>query len=319
MDTIQRVGMKKGGVLPANRKMERRKLLKQNIPLWLLFIPFLLHYLIFKYIPMAGILVAFKNYNFAEGIFGSPWAGFDNFKMLFSGIRTLEIIKNTLYISVLRIFVGFPFPIICALLINEVRKSWFKRSVQTMVYLPHFLSWVVVSGVVVSIFSQQTGVVNAIIKMLGGETYSFLYHESSWLTILLATGIWKEAGFGSIIYLAALTNIDPQLYEASSLDGAGKFRQMWNITLPGIAPTIALMLILAMGNVMEVGFELMYTMGNDAVSGLSEVISTYIYRVGIQGGQYSLTTAMGLFESLVGLVLVIISNRIARIFNQSLW
>lgn len=300
-------------------KLQRKRLIKQNIPLWIMFLPIAIYYIVFKYIPMGGLIIAFKQYRFTDGIWGSPWIGLRNFEMLFSGVNTVNIILNTLKISLLRIFVGFPFPIILAILLNEVRKDWFKRTIQTMVYLPHFFSWVVISGIFMSIFSQQTGVINTIIKSFGGQPYPFMYQDGSWLAILIGAGIWKEAGFSSIIYLAALTNIDQQLYEAASLDGANKWQQIRRITLPSIAPTISIMLILAMGGAMDVGFELIYTFSNDAVSRTSEVISTYIYRRGMQGGQFSLTTAMGLFESVVGLTLVLISNRIAKVFDQSLW
>lgn len=301
------------------KKMKKHKLIRKNIPLWLMMAPILIYFIVFKYIPMGGLVLAFKNYKIADGILGSSWVGLNNYKILFSGVRTVQIIWNTFYISVLSIFVSFPFPILIAILLNEVKKEWFKKGVQTAVYLPHFFSWVVVSGIVIGAFSQQTGVVNSIVKCFGGEPYAFMYNDASWLTIFVGAGIWKEAGFKSIIYLAALTNIDPQLYEASSLDGANKWQKIWNITLPAIAPTISIMLILAMGGVMEVGFEQIFTLQNNAVSKTSDVISTYIYRMGIQNGQFSLTTAMGLFESFVGLVLVMISNRIAKRFEQSLW
>lgn len=296
-----------------------RRAIKQNIPLFVMFAPVLLFYALFKYIPMFGLVIAFKDYNFFDGILHSPWVGLDNFRSLFGNAQTLGIIRNTLLLSVLNIVVGFPFPIVVALLLNEVRKIWFKKSVQTLIYLPHFLSWVIVGGMVVTIFSQESGVVNKILVQWQGEAFPFLYKEASWIAIYLGSGVWKEAGFSAIIYLAALTSIDGSLYEAAAMDGASKWRQIWHITLPGIAPTIVLMLILAMGRVMEVGFDHVFVLQNRVVSNISEVISTYIFKIGLQGGQFSMTAAMGFFESLVGLVLVVAANGIARKFDRGLW
>jgi putative aldouronate transport system permease protein len=292
---------------------------KQNVPWMIMFLPVILYFAVFKYAPMGGLVIAFKNYTFFEGVWGSQWVGMDNFRMLFRDPAAFSTIRNTLTLSLLTIFVGFPFPVVLAILFNEVRKLWFKKTVQTLMYLPHFLSWVIVGGMVITLFSQETGAVNHWLQKITGSTFPFLFKEGSWITIFVGSGIWKAAGFGAIIYLAALTSIDPSLYEAASMDGASKWRQIWHITLPGIRPTIVLMLIINMGHVMEVGFDQVYILQNSTVSNVSEVISTYIYRVGLQGAQFSLTTAMGLFESAVGLVLVLITNGIARRFNQGLW
>ncbi|MEK3724245.1 ABC transporter permease subunit [Paenibacillus sp. FSL H8-0034] len=283
-----------------------------------MFIPVVAFYLIVKYAPMLGLVIAFKNYTFYEGIWGSQWVGMSNFDNLFTQAQSVQIIRNTLLLSVLSVFVGFPFPIALAILLNEVRRTWFKRTVQTLVYMPHFFSWVIVGGIVITLFSQG-GVVNSGVGAIWGEPYAFLFHEWSWISIFLGSGIWKEAGFSAIIYLAALTTIDPSLYEAASMDGAGKWKQIRHVTLPGLSSTIVLMLILAMGRIMEVGFDQVYVLQNSIVSNVSEVISTFIYRTGLQGGQFSLTAALGLFESLVGLVLVLLANTIARRFNRQLW
>lgn len=285
----------------------------------MMFVPIILFFIIFKYVPMFGAIIAFKKYNFADGILHSPWVGLDNFKLLFSTPTTLQIIRNTLVISLLSIFVAFPFPIMLAIMLNEVRKMWFKRIVQTLVYLPHFFSWIIVSGIVVTVFSQQNGLVSGIWESLTGHTYPFLYREGSWLAIFVGSGIWKEAGFSAIIYLAALSSIDPTLYEAASMDGASRWRQIWHVTLPGLRVTIVLMLILSMGRVMEVGFDQVYMLQNSTVSNISEVISTYIYKIGLMGSQFSLTSAMGLFESLVSLILVLMANAIARRYGNGLW
>lgn len=268
---------------------------------------------------MFGLIIAFKKYNFADGIWGSPWVGLEHFKLLFNNPQMLNIIRNTLVLSVLSVVVGFPFPIILAILINEVRKTWFKRGVQTLVYLPHFLNWVIVGGIVVLVFSLTNGLINQIIERLGGTPIDFLYREGSWIAIFVGSGIWKEAGWSAIIYLAALTSIDPNLYEAASIDGAGKWKQIKHITLPGISSIVVLMLIIQMGRVMEVGFDQVFMLQNRAITTVAEVISTWNYKIGLRGAQFSLSTALGLFDSLVGLVLVLIANRIARRFGKSLW
>ncbi|MBA2938608.1 sugar ABC transporter permease [Paenibacillus sp. CGMCC 1.16610] len=296
-----------------------KRVLKQNIPLYLMFLPIMIFFLVFKYYPMTGLVIAFKKYSFIKGIWGSPWSGLSSFKLIFSNDQMIDIIWNTLLLSGLSIVIGFPVPIILALLLNEVRKMAFKRMVQTFVYLPHFLNWVIVGGIVITLFSQNTGTINHVIERLFGTTIPFLYKESTWIGIYIGSGIWKDAGWGAIIYLAALTSIDQSLYEAANIDGANKWQQMLRITLPGILPTIIIMLILKIGHLMEVGFDQVYVLQNDAVSQVSEVISTFMYKIGVQQANFSLATAMGLFESLVGLVLVVLANRIARYFGQGLW
>lgn len=301
------------------RKRFDRKRLLINIPLFVMFIPIIVYFLVFKYIPMLGLVLAFKDYNFTEGIWGSPWVGLDHFKLLFSNPNMQNILRNTFILSLLQIVVGFPFPILTALLIHEARKLWFKKTVQTAVFLPHFLNWVIVGQIVITIFSQQTGIVNTVVEVLFGEPYAFLYHEGSWISIFVGAGIWKGAGWGAIIYLAALAAIDTSLYEAASMDGAGKWRHIWHISLPSLVPTIVIQLILTIGGVMEVGFDQVYVLQNSVVSSISEVISTWSYKSGINGGQFSLATALGLFESLIGLTLVLLTNWIARRYNQGLW
>ncbi|MDF2927228.1 MAG: sugar transporter permease [Paenibacillaceae bacterium] len=299
--------------------LHRKRRLKQNIPWMIMFAPIALYFIVFKYVPMLGLVIAFKNYNFYDGILNSPWVGLNNFRTLFSDPLAFSTIRNTLMISVLSILVGFPFPIMIAIMFHEAKQLWFRKISQTLLYLPHFLSWVVVGGMVITLFSQETGPINKLLESWTGETFPFLYSKGSWLAIFLGSGIWKEAGFGAIIYLAALSNIDPSLYEAASMDGAGKLRQIWHITLPGIRSIIVLMMILSMQSVLEVGFDKVYVLQNAIVSDIAEVISTYIFRMGIQGAQFSITTAMGFFESLVGLTLVIIANQIARKFDNGLW
>lgn len=300
-------------------RLRRRRRLKQNIPLFIMLIPVIAYYVLFKYWPMGGLVIAFKNYNFADGILNSPWVGLKNFHILFSSSNTLQILWNTFWLSFLSLVFGFPMPIFLAILLNEVRKSWFKRWVQTIVYLPHFFSWVIVSGIVLSLFATDYGSINKVLGLFGIEPINFLYESNSWLAIFVGSGIWKEMGFSTIIYLAALTTIDPSLYESAAMDGAAKWRQMWHVTIPGIRHTIILLLILAMGKIMEVGFDQVYNLQNAGVSDVSEVISTYIYKIGLGNAQFSLTTAMGFFESIISCSLVLIANRIAKKFDQALF
>ncbi|KRE75475.1 protein lplB [Paenibacillus sp. Soil750] len=302
-----------------DRRGINMKRLRENIPLLLMFIPVILFYLIFKYAPMAGLIIAFKDYNFFDGVFHSPWVGFEQFQKLFSDPNSLKIIRNTLLLSSLNIFVGFPFPILLAILLNEARKMWFKKIVQTLVYLPYFYSWIIVGGIVFSIFGIEGSWLSHLMTLFKLEPFPFLYNIKSWITIFVSAGIWKDMGFNAIIYLAAMTTIDPSLYESASMDGANKGKQIIHITIPGIAPTIILVFILSMGRVMEVGFDPIYVLKNAAVNDVSDVISTYIYRVGLQGAQFSLTTAMGMFESVVALILLLSVNWIARRFQQGLF
>lgn len=296
----------------------RSNAVRQNIPYFILFLPVLIYFFIFKYMPMGGLIIAFKDYSFVDGIFGSPWVGFKHFDTLFSNPQTFTIIRNTLMISLLSLITGFPFPIIMALLLNEVRNFAYKRSIQTIVYLPHFLSWIIISGIVIDIFGGN-GVLNLWLENTFKYSFPFLYEQNSWLAIFLGSGIWKEAGWGAIIYLAALSGIDPSLYESASLDGANKWQKIRHITLPGIASTIVILFILSTGHIMEVGFDQIFTLQNSAVYDVSEVISTYTYKVGLLGMQFSLTTAMGFFESLVGLILLLIANAVARKFDRGLF
>ncbi|MDF2648159.1 MAG: transporter permease subunit [Paenibacillus sp.] len=314
------VWKQKSGLHQTNsQSINRKRRIKQNIPLFLMIAPVIIFYLVFRYAPIVGNIIAFKSYNLRDGVFGSPWVGLHNFELLFSQPGTLNIITNTLTLSVLRLIFGFPVPILLALLLNEAKNMLFKRVTQTIVYLPHFFNWVIIGGMVLTIFSMESGIVNRIVEMLTGNVVPYLYQPSSWVAIFIASGIWKEMGFSAIIYLAALSSINPSLYEAASIDGAGKLRKLWHITLPGIRSTIIVVFILTSGNVMEVGFDHVYVLQNPAVVSVSEVINTYMFRVGLQGAQFSLTAAMGLFESVVGLILVFGTNWVARKFKQGLF
>jgi putative aldouronate transport system permease protein len=315
VSTLQRTGLRP----ISGKKKEMAAKFKRSIPLLIMFIPAIIYFTVFKYVPLLGLQIAFKNYFLMDGIWKSPWCGLDNFRFLFSSGDTLLIIRNTFVLGLLGVIISFPFPILIALLFNEVRSKAYKSITQTFYYMPHFLSWVVVGGIFTGIFALNSGIVNNVTEKLFGFRYAYLYNNGSWMAVFLFARIWKEGGFNAIIYLAALTNIPPELYEAAALDGAGKFKRILHITLPSIIPTIITMLIINMGKVMEVGFDQVYTMQNAVVSSVSEVISTYVYKIGLERGQFSLTTAMGLFESLVSVTLVLITNAIAKRFDKGLW
>jgi putative aldouronate transport system permease protein len=308
-----------GRVAVDHKAIQRRRRFRRNVPLLVMFAPVLIWLIVFKYVPMLGISLAFKDFRLALGVFDSPWVGLQNFQLLFTSPLLLGIVWNTLFLSVLSIVAGFSFPIILAVMLNEVRQTGFKRSMQTIFYLPHFLNWVIIGGIVVSVFSIENGPINNFLVALGFEPIPFMYQPTSWITIFVGSGIWKGVGFGSIIYLAAMGTIDNQLYDSAEIDGAGKLGQIWHVTLPGIRPTIVILLILSMNNVMEVGFDQVFMLQNAIVRPVSEVISTFSYRMAISGQNYSITTALGLMESTIGLVLVLATNRFAKRFDSSLW
>ncbi|MBB3155207.1 putative aldouronate transport system permease protein [Paenibacillus endophyticus] len=289
--------------------------------MYFMLLPIILFYVLFKYAPMAGEVIAFKNYRFADGIWGSDWVGLRHFHMLFESVDFWRVLRNTLLLNVYSLVFGFPVPILLALLLNEVRKEWYKRTVQNLLYLPHFISWVVLGGIVIAVLSPSTGVVNLILKQAFGiEPIYFMADSAWWPVVYTLSGIWREAGWGTILYLAAMASIDPLLYEAAKIDGASKWRQIWHITLPGIRSTIAILLILRMGHMMDVGLEQTLVLQNQSVLDVADVISTYVYRVGLQNMNYSYTTALGLFQSLIGFLLVVSVNQLIRRFGErGLW
>lgn len=295
--------------------------LKRDRHLYLMLLPVIVFYLLFKYAPMVGEIIAFKDYRFADGIFGSKWVGFRHFESLFQSVDFWRVLRNTLLLNVYSLVFGFPVPILLALLLNEVRKEWYKRTVQNLLYLPHFISWAVLGGIFIAMLSPSTGVVNMLLtKVFGLEPIYFMASSAWWPFAYTLSGIWREAGWGTILYLAAMASVDPQLYEAAKMDGASKLRQIWHITLPGIRSTIAILLVLRMGHMMDVGLEQTLVLQNLSVLDVADVISTYVYRVGLQNMNYSYTTALGLFQSAVGLILVIGVNRLTRAFGErGLW
>lgn len=277
-------------------------------------LPALLFFAVFCYGPMYGIVLAFKDYSISKGIMGSEWVGLYYFNRLFSSERFWEVLGNTLVISLLKLVIGFFPPIIFALLLNEVSVKWFKKLTQTASYLPYFISWIVMAGIIREMFSAN-GVVNQIVTALGGEAQIWLSKKEYFRAILVGTDIWKGFGWGSIIYISALTSIDPQLYEAASLDGAGRFRKMIYITLPCLVPVITINLILSMGGVLNAGFDQIFNLVNPSVKSVADIIDTYVYELGIQKRDYSLSTAVGLFKSVIALIMVVGTNFAAKKIN----
>ncbi|CAM3987882.1 ABC transporter permease subunit [Paenibacillus alkaliterrae] len=280
--------------------------------LYLLALPGLLFFLILKFVPMGGIVIAFQNYSHYIGILKSPWVGFDHFIRLFTGDQFWLLLRNTMAISLLNLFFFFPLPIIISLLLNELRSNRYKRVIQTIIYLPHFLSWVIIVSLTFLMLSVSQGVINQVIEMAGYDKYPFLTEPKIFWLMLTLQSIWKDAGWGTIIFLAAMASVDPQLYEAAKMDGAGRLRSMWHVTLPAIRNVVVILFILQLGNIMDVGFEQVFLMGNGAVSNVAEVFETYVYRMGIQQGQFSFSTAVGLFKSAIGLILVVMANYMSK-------
>lgn len=284
--------------------------------LYILLIPCIVYFIVFNYVPMYGIVIAFKDFNFAKGIMGSKWIGLANFKYMFQLGDFYQVLWNSLYLSLLRLVFGFPFPIILALMINEIRQEKLKRVSQTLIYLPHFISWVVVGGIIIQFLSPTWGAVNMVIKSMGHQPIFFMGQTQYFRPIVVISSIWKESGWGTILYLAAISGINPELYEAAVVDGAGRLKRMWHVTLPCIRSTIVILLILNMGRLMSNGFEQIFVLQNSMNLPVSEVFETYTYRIGLLGGRFSFSTTVGLFTSLVGLVLLLISNSISRLLGE---
>ncbi|MNC21097.1 putative multiple-sugar transport system permease YteP [compost metagenome] len=288
----------------------------------LMVVPAMLFIFVFSYLPMYGVLMAFQDYQLFGGFFHSPWVGFKHFEAFFNSPDFWNVMRNTIVISLLKLCIGFPAPILLALMLNEVRIMLFKRIIQTVSYLPHFLSWVIVGGFVGSMLSTDNGSVNMLLMSLHltSEPISFLSVPEYFWGILVGTGIWKEMGFAAIVYLAAIAGIDPHLYEAASIDGAGRFKQIQLITLPCIRPVIIIFLILAVGNILNAGFEdILILATNPILRDVSDVIDTYVYRMGILNNRYSYAAAAGLFKAVVSIGLLALANKAARKMGSSLW
>lgn len=279
--------------------------------LYILMIPGLLHILIFKYAPMYGVLIAFKDFNPYTGFFDSEWVGLKHFTQFFNSANFKNLFSNTLWISLLNITLSFPAPILLAVLINELRFSKAKKVIQTCVYIPHFLSWVIVASLTATIFATD-GVINRMLVANDMESVKFLTSTALFRPMIIGQTIWKSAGWGTIVFLAAMAGVDLQLYEAAIVDGATRFRQVWHITLPAIRGTVIIMLILRLGSVLDTGFEQIYLMSNALNRSVSETFDTYVYTIGITQGSFSMATAVGLFKSVIGIVLIFGSNALAK-------
>ena len=294
--------------------------LKSHYQLYLMALPALGLLFVFNYVPLYGILLAFKEYNPNLKIFGSPFVGFDHFKALFKDSYFFTVLGNTLKISSMRLVFGFPVPIFLALMLNEIRANWFKRVVQTVSYLPHFISWVIVSGILIDICSIEGGSINQIIELFGGQPIDFFGNSGAFLSMLIVSGIWKGAGWGTIIYFAAMSNINPELYEAAEIDGANRFQRIWFITMPGLAPAISINLIFACSGFMYAGFDQIFNLYNTVVYEAADIIDTYIYRIGVTDGNYGISTALGLFNSVISLILIIVANKaIKKAGGEGIW
>lgn len=287
--------------------------------LYLMFIPVLLYYIVFCYFPMYGVLIAFQRYSPARGVFGSTWIGLDNFRNFFESYYFLQITWNTFRLSLEDLIFNFPSSIIFALLINEVRRTWFKKTVQTITYLPYFISAVVVGGLIVD-FTAKEGLINNFIVFFGGEAKNLLMDSSYFDAIYVISNIWQGFGYGSIIYLGAISNINSELYEAATIDGAGRFRQTLHVTLPGMAPTIVILLILRMGSMLSVGYEKILLIYNSQILDKADVISTFVYRKGLIDASYGYAAAVGLFNSVINMIFLVAANCISRkVSETSLW
>ena len=298
-----------------------RRNVKKNLPLYVMFIPVLIYFVIFRYIPLfLSLIISVEKYQPAKGILESKWVGLQYYGQFINSIFFWRLIRNTLAINFLQLTIGFVAPIILALLLNEVGRLKYKKLVQTVTYLPNFISSVVVVGMVVTFLSPSTGLINNILAGLGFSRINFLTEPSYFWLIYTVMTIWQTAGYSAIIYLAALTGIGSELYEAARIDGAGRWAQLFHITLPGLTPTIVLLFLMKIGRVLDVGYETIVLMYNPSIYSTSDVIGTYVYRRGILNGDYSFASAVGFFQSIIGLLLVLLANRIARKTSEtSLW
>ncbi|WP_282059325.1 ABC transporter permease [Bacillus pumilus] len=309
----------KGMPAAALKKEKRKRLLNQMLSqkfLYVMILPGLIYFLVFKYVPMWGLIIAFQDYQPFLGILGSEWVGFKHFIRLFTEPTFFILLKNTLILFAMNVVIFFPIPILLALLLNEVRLALFKKFVQTMIYIPHFMSWVIVVSLSFVLLTVDGGLINELIAFFGGEKINFLLSQEWFRPMYILQVIWREAGWSTIIYLAAITAVDPQLYEAAKMDGAGRLRQMWHITLPAIKSVIVVLLILKIGDTLELGFEHVYLLLNATNREVAEIFDTYVYTAGLKQGQFSYSTAVGLFKAAVGLILVMLANRLAKKFGE---
>ncbi len=306
-----------------DKKLSKPQIIKKdffvNYQVYIMAVPMVIFFILFHYMPMYGIIIAFKDFTVGKGIFESEWIGFENFIYFFNSHYFTRVIKNTVLLSLYGLLWGFPAPIILAILLNELHREKFKRLVQTISYLPHFISMVVICGIIID-FCSHDGLINDLLVMIGYDRKNLLINPNLFRTIYISSNIWKEAGWGSIIYLGTLTNIDPALYEAATIDGARRFRKIIHITLPGIAPTIIILLILRLGHIMNTGFEKIILLYNPMTYETADVISSFVYRKGLVESNYSFSTAVGLFNSAINFGFLLVSNSISRkVSKTSLW
>ncbi|OAS88616.1 MULTISPECIES: ABC transporter permease [Metabacillus] len=290
--------------------------LKRDRWLYLLLVPGILYFLIFKYAPMWGIVIAFQDYSPFKGVFGSEWVGFENFIDFFQNPDFFRLLRNTFILAVLDLVFFFPAPIILSLLLNELRINSYKRTVQTFIYVPHFMSWVIIASITYIFFTTSGGVMNEIVSYFYGKEINFLSSPEWFRPLIMGQIIWKETGWGTVIFLAALASVDQEQYEAAIVDGAGRFRRLWHVTLPAVRSTIVVLLILRLGNFLDTGFQQIFLMSNSLNRSVADVFDTYVYFVGITQGAYSYSTAVGLFKSVVGIILVLGANKLAKKLGQ---
>ncbi|HML45380.1 MAG TPA: ABC transporter permease subunit [Clostridia bacterium] len=311
-----------GGLTQTRRPLlkEKRTYIRQHYLLYLMLLPPVCYYLLFHYVPMGGVVIAFKNYSIFRGIWNSPWVGLGNYAKLFSIAEFFNAIRNTLTLNVLNLIVGFPAPILLALMLNELTNKTFKKISQTVLYLPHFMSWVIVGGLVSMLFATQTGVINRALSYFGTSPVPWLSEDGWWVFMYVFVSVWQSVGWGAIIYLSAMTGISEELYEAARIDGCSRLKMMLHITLPGIRSTIVIVLILRIGSMMSIGFEQPQMLKNSMVNNVADVISTFIYRYGLENGKYSISTAAGLIQSVINFALVITANAVSnKISDEGIW
>ncbi len=299
-----------------NLRRERWSRVRRMRLLYLSLLPALLLLLVFNYVPIYGIVIAFKNFQASRGILGSPWNNFENFEVLFGSFQFQRVMRNTVIISVQRIVFGFPAPILLALIINEFANSWWKKGIQSITYLPHFISWVVMAGILVEILSPQRGIIGYLYTVLGRDAPLLLTNRDLFRPILIATDVWKEVGWGSVIYLAAISSIDPTMYDVARIDGAGRVRQATAITLPSLLPVITILFILRLSGILNAGFDQIFNLYNELVYEVADIIDTYMYRVGILSQEFEFATAAGLFKNVVGVALIVLVNAVIRRFSD---
>lgn len=310
------------GIIRPTSKSSKRlwPKIRQNYELYLFILPAVLLYLVFKYYPMYGVQIAFKDFRASKGIWGSEWVGFEHFQRFFEAYNFWPIMENTLLLSVYSLVFSFPVPILVALMLNQMMAKRYKKFVQTVIYAPHFISTVVLIGMLNVFLSPNSGIVNHVIGFFGGDPVLFMADEGWFRPLYVLSGIWQETGFATIIYLAALAGVNPELHEAAIMDGASKWKRVKHVDIPSILPTIIILMVLAVGNIMSIGFEKAYLMQSDLNYATSNIIPTYVYELGIQKAQYSFSAAIGLFNSIINVVLLVTVNRLAkRLTETSLW